>query len=85
MQELACPLYYEQTVIWSPPNRPMSVELVEEALDNVSMDILFVAPSILEEMSQSQASLEKLRKVKSVETGGGKRESLISTQCSNAQ
>ncbi|MCJ1280878.1 hypothetical protein MMC26_000195 [Xylographa opegraphella] len=71
IQGLALPLYYNETIIWPPPGRPISVDMVDDLLDNVSLDVCFVAPSILEEMSHSQSSLEKLRKVKYVETGGG--------------
>ena len=71
MQALAIPLYYNETVIWPPPGRPISVDMVDDLLDNVSLDVCFVAPSILQEISQSQSSLERLKKVKYVETGGG--------------
>ena len=68
---LAIALYYNETVIWPPPGRPISVDMVDDILDNVTLDVCFVAPSILEELSHSQSSLEKLKKVKYVETGGG--------------
>ncbi|MCJ1433008.1 hypothetical protein MMC27_002367 [Xylographa pallens] len=71
MQGLAVALYYNETIIWPPPGRPISVDMVDDLLDNVSVDVCFIAPSILEEMSHSQSSLEKLKKVKYVETSGG--------------
>ena len=49
----------------------MSSELVDDLLDNVSLDFAFLAPSILEDISQSESSLERLRKLKAVATGGG--------------
>ena len=49
----------------------MSVEVVDDLLDNVALDVCFVAPTTLEEISQSQSSMEKLKKVKYVEFGGG--------------
>lgn len=49
----------------------MSVEVVEDLLDHASVDMAFLAPSTLEEISQSQSLVEKLKKVKTVETGGG--------------
>lgn len=45
--------------------------MVDELLDNIEVDGLFLAPSVLEDLSQSESSLEKLRKVKFVEFGGG--------------
>ena len=51
--------------------RPLSADLVDELLDNLKVDSCFLAPSILEEISQSQTSLEKLAKVKCVYFGGG--------------
>ena len=71
IQGLAVALYYNETIIWPPPGRPISVEMVDDLLDNVSLDVCFVAPSTLEEMSQSQSSLEKLRKAKYAKFGGG--------------
>lgn len=49
----------------------MSVEVVDDLLDNVSLEGCFVAPTTLEEISQSQSSLEKLNKLRYVEFGGG--------------
>ncbi|MCJ1401925.1 hypothetical protein MMC11_005142 [Xylographa trunciseda] len=71
MLSLAIALYFNETIIWPPPGRPVSIDMVEDLLDNVSLDVCFVAPSILEEMSQSESSLKKLEKVKYVETTGG--------------
>lgn len=71
LQALAVALYYDETVIWPPAGRPMSVEVIDDLLDNVSLDVCFVAPATLEELSQSQSSLEKLKKLEYVEFGGG--------------
>lgn len=71
IQALAVALYYNETIIWPPPGRPMSVEVVDDLLDNVSLDVCFVAPTTLEEISQSQSSLERLKKVKYAKFGGG--------------
>lgn len=68
---LTLPLCYTQTMVWPPADRPISADLVEELLDNLQIDTCYLAPSLLEEMSQSQASLEKLAKFKSVKYGGG--------------
>ena len=72
VQALAVALYYNETIIWPPAGRPMSVEVVDDLLDNVSLDVCFVAPTTLEEISQSQSSLEKMKKLKYTEFGGGK-------------
>lgn len=69
--QLVIALYYRHTIIWPPAGRPVSTDLVDECLDNVEVDGLFLAPSVLEDLSQSESSLEKLRKTKFVEYGGG--------------
>ena len=68
---LVLALYYHQTIIWPPAGRPVSVDLLDDLLDNIEVDNVFVAPSVLEDLSQSETSLERLRKVKVVEFGGG--------------
>ena len=45
--------------------------MVDNLLDNVEVDSCFLAPSVLDEMSRSQASLEKLGKLKYVQYAGG--------------
>ena len=69
--QLVLALYYHHTVIWPPGGRPISTDVVDELLDNIEVDGLFLAPSVLEDLSQSEDSLEKLKKVKYVEYGGG--------------
>lgn len=64
-------LYYHQTIVWPPAGRPVSTDMVDDLLDNVEVDGCFLAPSVLEDLSQSESSLEKLRKTKFVEYGGG--------------
>lgn len=82
MLGLTIPLCYEQTTVWPPTDRPLSAELIDELLDHVKVDGLILGPSVLEDMSQSQASLERLAKVKHVVTGGGQFRALIlSSQC----
>lgn len=68
---LAIALYYEQTVVWPPAGRPVSVDLVDDMLDGVKLGSCLLPPSILEEMSQSQASLDRLHKVDYAAFGGG--------------
>ena len=71
IQGLLCALYWEETVLWPPIGRPISADVVDDLLDNVNVDILFVVPSTLEEISQSQASLERLGRVKHARYAGG--------------
>lgn len=68
---IVLPLYYHQTIVWPPAGRPVSTDMVDELLDNVEIDACFLAPSVLEDVSQSEASLEKLKKLRYVEFGGG--------------
>ena len=45
--------------------------MIDECLDNVEVNGAFLAPSVLEDVSQSESSLERLRKIQFVEFGGG--------------
>ena len=71
IQGLLCALYYEETILWPPTGRPISADLIDDLLDNVNVDIMFLVPSTLEEISQSQTSLEKLGRVKYARYAGG--------------
>ena len=53
----------------------MSVEILETVLDNVKLDIVYAAPSTWEDFSQSQTSVEKLKKVKYIGYLGGSKAS----------
>lgn len=68
---LTVPLYYSQIIVWPPAGRPISADMVNNLLDNVKVDACFLAPSVLEELSQSPSSLEKLRGLQYVQFGGG--------------
>ncbi|KAL8948969.1 MAG: hypothetical protein Q9222_004891, partial [Ikaeria aurantiellina] len=68
---LSIALYNELIPVWPPAGRPISLDLFEDAVDNISLDGCLVPPSVLEEVSQSQDSLERLRKLKHVGFGGG--------------
>ena len=68
---LLLPLYCRQTIVWPPAGRPVSADMVDELLDNVEVDACFLAPSVIEDLSQSETSLEKLKKLQYVEYGGG--------------
>ena len=69
--QLLIALYFRHTVIWPPTGRPVSTDMVDDLLDNVEVDGCFLAPSVIEDLSQSESSLEKLRKVEFLEYGGG--------------
>ena len=71
LQTLLVALYCEATTVWPPTEQPVSAGLIDDLLDNVNVDILFLAPSTLEELSQSQTSLERLKKVKYTQFAGG--------------
>jgi hypothetical protein len=45
--------------------------LVDEMLDAANFDVLFLPPSILEELIPSPSSLSKLEKLHAVAFGGG--------------
>ena len=72
MLALALAVYYQHTIVYQPPGRPISAEMVDELLDSFSVDVVALPPSLLEELSQSQSSLERLKKVKYVLFAGGK-------------
>ncbi|KAL8829920.1 MAG: hypothetical protein Q9170_005963 [Blastenia crenularia] len=69
---LASPLYFDQIIIWPPAGRPISADLMDDALEHTHIDMCCSGPSVLEELSQSQSSLENLRKLKFIGFGGGK-------------
>lgn len=71
IQTLLNALYYDGTTVWPPTSRPISADLIDDLLENVNVDVLFLAPSTLEELSQSQTSLKRLKKLKYVEYAGG--------------
>lgn len=58
-------------IIWPPIGRLVNTTTVDEVIDSTTIDILVVAPSILEELVQLPALLAKMNKVQSVITGGG--------------
>ncbi|KAL8688473.1 MAG: hypothetical protein Q9218_005624 [Villophora microphyllina] len=68
---LCISLYFDHTSIWPPAGRPASAGMVDELLGQVEIDNCILAPSLWEELSQSQTSLERLRKVKLGAFGGG--------------
>lgn len=71
IQTLLVALYFEETTVWLPAGRPVSADLIDDLLENTNVDLVFLAPSTLEELSQSQTSLEKLKRVKYAQYAGG--------------
>lgn len=71
LQSLIVALYFEETTVWPPPGRPVSADLIDDLLENTSVDLVFLAPSTLEELSQSQISLERLKRIKYAQYAGG--------------
>jgi hypothetical protein len=58
-------------IIFPPPGRPVSAVTIDEVLDCLEIDLLATAPSILEDVAQSQESLLKMKRVPRVVIGGG--------------
>ena len=69
---LAIPLYYDQIVVWPPVGRPISSDMIDNLLDHIPLDTCVAGPSVLEEISRSQNSLERLSKLRYIGFGGGK-------------
>ena len=68
---LAVAVYLPLTVVLAPADRIPNAGLIDELLDQGNCDMALLPPSLLEDMSQSQASLERLGKLKGVFYGGG--------------
>ena len=58
-------------IILGPAKRPISLALIDEIHELVKPEGTLIAPSIVEEICQSETSLEKLRAVKVCVTAGG--------------
>jgi hypothetical protein len=65
------PLFLQAHVVCLPSGRPTSLHLIEEALDYADLERLLIAPSILEELSQSSTTLDKLSRLDSISYSGG--------------
>ena len=71
LQTLLVAIYFGETTVWPPIGRPINADLIDDLLKNANVDILFLAPSTLEEISQSQASLERMKKLQYAQYAGG--------------
>lgn len=67
----ALPFFYELSIVFGPPLVPVSLDLVNSMLDHGKVDGSLLAPSILEEISKSPASLERIAKTSFTCFGGG--------------
>jgi len=59
-------------VVWPPTGRPVNTAMIDEMLDSSKIEVMVVAPSLLEDIVHSPESLDKLSGVERVVTGGGK-------------
>ncbi|KAI0195467.1 hypothetical protein F4808DRAFT_327585 [Astrocystis sublimbata] len=64
-------LYFETPLALGLPDRPLSAELVAECLENVGADATMLPPALLEDMSQSERTMEPLKKLNLVCFAGG--------------
>ncbi|KAF8857823.1 acetyl-CoA synthetase-like protein [Acephala macrosclerotiorum] len=70
-------LWYDLIMIWGPSNRPLSAVIADEVLDTSGADMIYIAPSILEDMVQSPASLKRLEKLAVIGYGGAPLDSKV--------
>ena len=69
---LSVPAYLSVTTVVGPPDRPLNAPLLDDIIDHGRIDVAILPPSILEDMSQSESSLNRLARLKAVICGGGK-------------
>ena len=69
-------LWWDMTPVFPPPSAFPSIDMVTKIIDAVPMDVALIAPSLLEEMSESEETMKRLEKVPWVMYGGGKKRSL---------
>ncbi len=71
-------VYRGITSILGIAEKPLSVDLVVECLENVNFQAIFLPPSILEDASHSEDSMSKLSRLDMVVFGGGMCGTLLS-------
>ncbi|KAI2468516.1 acetyl-CoA synthetase-like protein [Annulohypoxylon bovei var. microspora] len=64
-------LYWDTPVAFGIGERPLSIDLVLECLDNVDVEGVMLPPAMLEEMSHSDEYTQSLANLKCVTFGGG--------------
>jgi thioester reductase-like protein/acyl-CoA synthetase (AMP-forming)/AMP-acid ligase II len=67
---LGFPIFYERPAVLAPLG-PVKSTTVYNALDNLKLDGIMIAPSLLEEMVHDEKSLSKLDGLKAIWYGGG--------------
>lgn len=66
-----CSLWLGSITVYPPAEKPISAGLIDEVLGVSGADMIYAAPSILEEMALVPESLRKLERLKGVAYGGG--------------
>ena len=64
--------YYGVPVLYMPKDRRPGAELMLEAIDKTEIDSVLCPPGIFDELIEDKDSLEKLKKLKFMASGGGK-------------
>lgn len=59
------------SAVFAQSQRPLSIDVVNEVLHHADIEAMFLAPSMLADMSGDPNSINRLRKLKYVCTGGG--------------
>ena len=65
------PYYFGNTAVFGPPARPLSAGLIDEIIDHGNVNGIFSPPSLVEEISKTPASLDRLAKLRMVFVGAG--------------
>ncbi|KAJ8132621.1 hypothetical protein O1611_g996 [Lasiodiplodia mahajangana] len=68
---LFMPVYFGSTVVYGPATRPLTSDIAVAGMVSGRITGGFYPPSILDDLSKSPSSLEKLRSLKFVAYGGG--------------
>lgn len=58
--------------IWLPAGKPINTITIDEFLDSTTVELMVLAPSLLEEIAQLPESFAKLVNVERIITGGGR-------------
>ncbi|KAI0551250.1 hypothetical protein F4679DRAFT_582725 [Xylaria curta] len=68
---LVSTVYFGTPTAFGIPGRPLAADLIADSLDNADVEMAFLPPAILEDMSQSDRYIEPLKKLKLVCFAGG--------------
>ncbi|KAF2085480.1 acetyl-CoA synthetase-like protein [Saccharata proteae CBS 121410] len=63
--------FFDVQVIFAPIGSPLNVSVVDQALDTLQFDWMFLPPSICEDISREESMLPKLKKLRYVIFSGG--------------